>query len=286
MIVESYDKMRTYLPSLSIKGSRKDLFDDYRQIAQDELEQKILGEELVALLESDLTEPDLHAKLRTKVERAISVSAFLKGMASVDLVLTDMGFAVENSTAMTPASRQRVDALKNSLQEQLDNSIDDIILFLMKSSTYEDWRGSTQFEDITSGLIATFREFKQFAPLTAVVRERYPKNYSEFALLYSNLSQSLMLKISPSISEDYCSELLEKYRDGDFISVEERSLVSYIKYAVCSFALQDDTLGNSLVQKAVSFMKSNLSKFPTYAASPEAAELSYDRDDSPVYSMM
>lgn len=286
MIVKSYDKMRTYLPSLSIKGSRKDLFDDYRQIAQDDLEQKILGQDLVVLLEADIIEPDAHAKLRSKVERAISVSAFLKSMASVDLVLTDMGFAVENSTAMTPASRQRVDALKKSLQEQLDLVIDDLIHFLIKSSVYDEWKGTNQFEDITSGLVATFREFKQFAPMNQSIKERYPQNYSEFSLLYSNLNQALMLKVAPSISEDYCSELIEKYRDGDFSNVEERSLISLVKYAVCSFALQDDTLGNSLVQKAVSFMKSNLLKFPTYAASPEAAELSYDRDDSPVYSMM
>lgn len=278
--------MRTYLPSLSIKGSRKDLFDDYRQIAQDELEQKILGEELVALLEADIIEPDAHAKLRTKVERAISVSAFLNSMASVDLVLTDMGFAVENSTAMAPASRQRVEALKKSLQEQLDKVLDDLIYFLIKSNVYDNWKGTSQFEEITSGLVATLREFKQYAPSIPAVREKYPQNYSEFSLLYSNLNQALMLKIAPSISEDYCSELIEKYRDGDISSVEERSLISLIKYAICSFALDENVLGNSFLQKAVKFMKSNIDKFTTYAASPEAAELSFDRDDSPVYSMM
>jgi len=187
---------------------------------------------------------------------------------------------------MTPASRQRVDALKNSLQQQLDGNIDDLIHLLIKSTSYEEWKGTIQFEDLTSGLVATFREFKQFAPMTQSVKERYPQNYSEFSLLYSNLNQALMLKVAPSISEEYCSELIEKYRDGDFSNVEEKSLVTYIKYAICSFALGDDALGNSFVQKAIKFMKSNIAKFPTYAASTAAAELSYDRDDSPVYSMM
>lgn len=286
MIVATYEKMKSYLSSLSIKGSKKDLFEDYRQIAQDEIEQKILGEDLVALLEADIAEPDSHAKLRVKVERIISVSAFLKSMASIDLVLTDLGFAVENSTGMAPASRQRVDALKSSLQQQLDGHIDDLIHFLIKSTIYDDWKGTIQFDDITSGLVATYREFKQFAPMTQSVKEIYPQNYSEFSLLYPNFNKALLLKVAPLISEDYCSELIEKYRDSDFSNLEEKTLITYIKYAICSFALNEDALGNSFVQKAVRFMKSNVEKFPTYSASPAAAELSYDRDDSPVYSMM
>lgn len=274
--------MKKYIPTLVIKGST-DAFADFRQTAQDNLEQTILGPDLVTKLE---LKNDADIALRRLVERVISISGFLLGAPSADLVLTETGFAVESSDKMSPASRLRVDALLKSLADRLDEATDVLISFLVRSSTYEDWRGTTQFDDIASGLISTYREFKQYAQYSPAVAEKYPKSYAEFSRLYPNLNSALMIDVAPYISADYCSELIEKYKDGDISSVEEKLVISYLKYALTAFVLEDRNTAMTFTLKAVAFMRKKPNSFPTFIASPEAASLDSVRENTPFYSMM
>lgn len=282
MIVESMTTMKKYIPTLVIKGST-DAFADFRQTAQDNIEQSILGSALVTQISLKL---DADSDLRRLVERVISLSGFLMGIPSSDLVLTESGFAVESSDKMTPASRLRVDALIKSLTDRLDEATDALISFLIKSTKYADWKGTTQFDDIASGLISTYREFKQYAQYSPSVADKYPKSYAEFSRLYPNLNSALMIDIAAYISADYCSELIEKYKDGDISSVEEKLVISYLKYAIAALVLDDRKVGMTFTLKAVAFMKSKPDSFPTFIASSEAASLDTVREDTPFFSMM
>ena len=282
MIVTSMTTMKKYVPTLLIKGST-DAFADFRQTAQDELEEKILGHSLITKLEENL---EADANLRRMVERVISISGFLKGIPSADLVLTDSGFAVESSEKMTPASRQRVDTLMKSLSERLDEAIDSLIHFLLHSTTYEDWRGTSQFDEIASGLISTYRDFKNYAQYSPSVADKYPHSYEEFSKLYPNLNSTLILDIAPYISQEYCDELIEKYKDNEISSVTEKQVISYLKYALAAYVLGNREMGQSFTLKAVSFMKARPADFPTFTASPAAASIDIQREDTPIYSML
>lgn len=283
MLIKNFNEMKSFLPSIVIKGDIT-ILDDAADMAENNLIENILGDSLHELLLQNLPEDKKIFKI---CQRIISVSAFIESIPELDLVLTESGFAVHNSQAMSPASRQRVDKLIDGLRTKLDDATDNLISCLMSSTRYDDeWRGTQQFDNITSGLIATYAEFKRYAQYSAGSSEYYPKSYSEFALLYPNLSVALQTEVARYISEDYVSELLEKYRDREVFSAYELKLLELIRYSISSYVIFNKTAARDFVLKAVSYMKQNISHFPTYASSTAAASLENIHEDTPFFSML
>lgn len=282
MLVESFAVMKKFLPAVALKGENI-YFDDMLLIAQGELVESVLGEELFVKLEKKLPEDQ---NLLSMCQRIISLSAFAKAIPEMDLVLTESGFAVHNSEKMAPASKTRVEALTRSVAERLDQSIDSLITFLLGSTTYIDWRESAQFDNISSGFICTYSEFKRFAQHTPVYAERYPKSYRDFAKLYPNLSTALMVNISPYLSAEYCTELVEKFKDKEIFSMQEKNVLNLIKSALVAFVMGDGVTGNNFLFNCLRYIRENISHFPTFATSPEAQALDISHSDTPIFSML
>lgn len=283
MIIDNFLQMKTYLPAITIKADITAL-DDMKNIAEQELVDEILSEELYQLILQDRTE---HKTLAVQCERIISLNAFLKAIPDMDLVLTQSGFAVHNSESMSPASTARVKGLTISIQERVDNATDTLIRYLISSNKYEDiWRSSSQFSNITAGIISTYTEFKEHAQYSPAVANVYPKNYSEFKKMYANFSMAIIGEIAPYLSADYCSELIEKVRDKELLTLHEKYVLSLIKYAICAISMNDITTGRSYVIKARSYMLKRGDDFPTFMASDEAKALDSTDNDGPIYSML
>ena len=282
MLVQNINEMKKYLPSIVMKGPPA-VFDDALDDAQQSLVSDIIGKDLEAKLE--LREEADHQLLKL-CQRAISIMAFLRSIPEMDLVLTDAGFAVMNNEQMAPASQHRIAALQASLQAKLDESKDKLVTYLLRTSAYADWRGSEEFGRLSDGLILTFAEFKDVAVFNSVTEPAYPKNWSEFLNLNSALNVALMTDAASYISKDYAEEILEKIRDKEhFLPIEEKVL-KLVKISIAAFAMGDCKIGTEQIIKAKAIMKSNISDFPTYASSPEAAELINEHTDSPIFSVL
>jgi hypothetical protein len=282
MIVTGISQMKRYLPSIEMKGE-PEVFNGALEAAQEKLVDELLGIDLEELLEDH---PESHPLLLPKVKRVISLSAFLSSIAEMDLVLTDAGFAVISNQDMAPASRERVDALKLSLQVKLDEATDRLISYLYSTSTYDDWRGTEQFSRLSDALIMTFIDFKDSAVLNNITLPFYPKTWGDFYRLNSALNVALMTNVASYISKDYALELLEKIKDREMLLPAEKAALKHIKCAICAYALGDGKTGQDQTMAALAVMKSNIDDFPTFAASPEAAALTCEHSKSPIFSML
>ena len=80
-------------------------------------------------------------RLRFPLEKLVACQAYMTAIPSLDLVLTPNGFGIVSNQNIVPASRERVDALINSLESQRDSAIEALILRL---SSRTDWQQSAQ----------------------------------------------------------------------------------------------------------------------------------------------
>ena len=80
-------------------------------------------------------------RLRFPLEKLVACQAYMTAIPSLDLVLTPNGFGIVSNQNIVPASRERVNALMNSLESQRDSAIEALILRL---SSRTDWQQSAQ----------------------------------------------------------------------------------------------------------------------------------------------
>ena len=80
-------------------------------------------------------------RFRYPLEKLVACQAYMTAIPSLDLVLTPNGFGIVSNQNIVPASRERVDALMNSLESQRDSAIEALILRL---SSRTDWQQSAQ----------------------------------------------------------------------------------------------------------------------------------------------
>lgn len=281
MIVSNFDEMRRYLPAANVKMPA-DFFDDILSVAQDSLQEEILGEDLIERLEKNSRSD---ARLLTLCRRAIALEAFLRSIPRLDIVITEAGFGIVSNQDIAPASRERIEALKDSIRSELDSAKDRLVGFLLASKNYEDWRCTKQFTELTDGLFVTFSDFREHAPYNKRTAELFPASWSEFRRLGTALNIALTADIAAYISPEYALALIEKIRDDEMLLPSERKALSIIKRAVAAVALGDRDTGVAEAIKAAAFMKANLTDFPTFAISDAAQDLSLVHEESPIYSM-
>lgn len=286
MIVSGYTQMKPFLPAVEMKSASTTIFDDALEVAQDDLVATIIGTDIEALLEAQVEDPDVHAKLRKLCQRVISQQAFLKSIPDLDLVLTDAGFGVVSNEKTQMASKDRVQSLTSNMKAKLDESKDALVVYLLKTTAYESWRGTEEFGRLSDGLILTYGEFKDVAVLNNITAQAYPNSWGEFLDLNSALNVALMTDVASYISRDYAIELIEKVRDKEPMIPNEKKVLKIIKIAISSIALGDMATGMDQTLKAVAFMKDNPDDFPTFMESDESKALDLQHNDTPIFSMM
>lgn len=281
MLVSGYAEMKPFLPAVEMKGEPT-IFNDALEVAQESLVTDIIGSDIESILERRAAE---HSKLLRLCQRVISQQAFLRSIPDMDLVLTDAGFAVVNNEQMTMASRERVAALSANLQLKLDESKDKLVLYLLRTSAYDSWRGTEEFARLSDGLILTYGEFKDVAVLNNITAQAYPKSWSEFLDLNSALNVALMTDAASYISKDYAEEIIEKVRDKEHFLPIEVKVIKLIKIAIAAFAMGDRALGLDQTLKAVAIMRANSDDFPAWSASDESKAVDISHSDTPIFSM-
>lgn len=281
MLVNGYNDMKPFLPSVEMKGTPF-VFDDALEVAQSKIVLEILGDDLEQQLEKE--EMDDRPLLRLAM-RAITLEAFLHSIPDLDLVLTDAGFAVVNNEKVTMASRDRVEALKSNTAAKLDDAKDALVAYLVRTSKYDGWRSSDQFLELSGALFLTFSDFRKTAVLTNTTAQKYPRSWTEYRELIPAMSVALMTDVASYISEDYAYELVEKLRTRSAMSPADQKILGTVKAAVAFYATGDPDTGRQMTLSAFSYMKANLDKYPTFAASDEARAVEITHEDTPIFSL-
>lgn len=187
------------------------------------------------------------------VARYVSVSAYLRAVPQLDLVITANGFGVVSNSNVAPASSERVERLLDSLRRAESESIDSLLDILR---AFPEWNLSPAACSSFSSLFWKSSHAEMFGvanPLRSDLVRLRPK--------ISSGETALKRLISP----EQVAAMLAAIRT-DAISPAMGMLVSLCRNFVVDFADERHTLSASR-DAILSFLDLNLTEFPAYAAS-------------------
>lgn len=160
-------------------------------------EMALLGDEGKKMV----TEAEDGAPLLAQYKRLVCVSAFLAVFRQLDLVLTPTGFGIVSNDMVSPASKQRVDALEGQLRTVQCNALA-MVVDLLRS---EAWGKSEQAQNYIRHLFSAY-SFFAYAKSTAVTYQDW-QNMQPAVMDADNFLRT-------RISDELMDELLCLYREG------------------------------------------------------------------------
>ena len=133
MIIETDSQLRQYIPNALVTVSgEQSLFEKLTpdlQLSELWLNRHIVSEDLQSRVEF------------YQLAKVLATDAFLRAVPHLDLVLTPNGFGIVSNNTIAPASRDRVDRLIVSLEQNRDFALDQLLHQLLQ---IEDWRTTAQ----------------------------------------------------------------------------------------------------------------------------------------------
>lgn len=268
MIANNTD-IKLYLPNINWKTST-DRMTDFMDTAQGVVTDRILGVTLAATLDTEVQEgvEDDHAVLRSLVKRAICQMAFLDAIPILDLQLSEAGFVVQSNQAVSPASKERVEKLKEGTAQRKSLALDVLTRFLLDNSRasdakYHGWRSTEQFKYLSSGFIFSVDEYKRnFATVKSF--QDVVMTWDGYYKMIPKMKVVLHDVVAQYLSEAYVSELLEKKRNSVTVTPVETSVIDYVGLAVVAGSIDNDALASSMAIRARNIMLMNIDSFPTF----------------------
>lgn len=206
--------------------------------------------------------------------------AYWDAIPFLDVVHTNSGFGVINSNNKAPASKERVERLREQCLIRRDNEVENLITFLEQNAAYhENWKGSPVYSLLTDCLIITADQMKIYGS--------WEGTRTQFLSLKPKLVHFTMVKLQPVFSRDLIESLIEKQRDGD-LAADELSVIELMKHSLGSLVNKNEKVASQIAADALRFIDENLASFAVYTASKEYAArntVGYINElESPVFS--
>ena len=151
-----------------------------------------LFETIAATSEAAETASDSAAieALRKPLEKVIASHAFMNAIPSLDLVLTPNGFGIVSNQNIAPASKERVERLRDSLEAERDRNLENMVLRL---ASRNDWQQSRQGKYFAATMFPLLGLCRRLA-----IREHI---WDEYQHLHDRL-----IKIENVLAETYFSQ--------------------------------------------------------------------------------
>ncbi len=260
MILKTLEQFQEAIPTTVAIENFSDV-EPYVRTAELWIQNQVLGPVLYTMVD-ELEDPeDDNASLQQMCLSVIGNHAFWDAIPFLDLVLTNNGFAVISANNKVPASKERVDRLRDQCLARRDSEVELLITWLENHSDYHDkWKGSPAYSVMTDCLIRTATELEQYGQWTGC--------RSDFLQLRPKMIRDTMVLLEPVISKDYMEELIEKQRDGD-ASNADKKVLELLKYALGSMLNGNPQAAEKITADALRYMDNNPDDFPAYTASSE-----------------
>ena len=262
MIIKDDSALRRYIPNLFATAQGETPFYDkvlpWLQTAERWLFSQFVGDGYAdTFLTLDENEP-----VRLTAAAVVVHEAFLRGVPSLDLVLTPNGFGIVSNQNVAPASRDRVARLVASLETSRDNAIEQLVGYLLRE---EEWYQSAIRQWFTATLFPNI----DLANLCGFTEHRWAN--------YLGL-RSKAIDIEQRIAEEFVSpEQLAVFREEVFsttwdFTLTERCHTQIIERlrSVILNVLQGNLLNIQSLRDIVDFMRKHEEHFPEFAASDTA----------------
>lgn len=282
MILTTIEQFKAVVPTAAGVEDFADL-KPYCNSAELWIKNRVLGKTLYdfvdGLGESPAgTDIDLHSLC----VNIIGNHAYWDAIPFLDLVHTNSGFGVINNSNKAPASKERVERLRQQCIVRRDNEVENLITFLEETVAYHDnWKGSPAYSIISECLIQTSSELEVFG--------QWEGTRKDFLKLRPKLIQETIVKLEPLFSKDYINELIEKQRDND-ISGDDLRVMFLLKQSLGSLVSGNMEAAERIAADALRYIDANLLNFTTYVASSEyaarIAEGYINEEDSQIFSSL
>ena len=283
MIVKTLDQFTKAVPTAVAITDFADI-EPYISSAELWAKNQILGSDLYVYV-NDIAAPEEGSDDATLLQLCVNVISnhtYWDAIPFLDLVHTNSGFGVISAQNKVPASKERVDRLREQCLIRRDNEVELLIAYLETHADYHDeWKGSPAYSVMTDCLICTATELQQYGNWEGTRRD--------FLKLRPKLIQETMMKLEPVFSKNYIEELIEKQRDND-IAGDDLKVLTLLKYAIGSLTNGSMETAAKIVGDALRYMDANPVGFTTYFASSEYKARStegYVNDlESPIFSSL
>jgi len=260
MIVQTIEQFSSAVPTAAGISNFADV-QPFVRSAELWLKNQVLGADLYDLINTEST--PVNDELFLLCASVISNHAYWDAIPFLDLVHTDQGFAVISAANKVPASKERVERLRESCLKRRDSEVEALIAWLEAHTVYhDDWKGSPAYSILSNCLIRSATELALYA--------QWDGDRRAFVLLKPKLLQETMLHMEPVFSKDYIEELTEKQNDGDLTS-DDRKVIELLKYSLGSLVTDNRPAAEKIAADALRYMDANIESFETYAASGEYA---------------
>ena len=222
-------------------------------------------------------EDGTHPELLKAAQWAICREAFLDSVAHLDLVLTATGFGVVNTQDTAPASRQRVEALRNMVSRQWLQSFSRLVSLLIK---VDGWGDTAQAEAQIHNVFYSFDHLV-----------RYASNGSQLSETDWQKAQPLINQADDElrclVSDEEMKDLLSRLRCSQ-LTETQKTVVEHMRRFIGAYIVFGNFNGTKgIIEHILRTMEENLDDFLPYKNSQTYKARHYqdyeNTKDSPLF---
>lgn len=282
MILNNLEQFKAAIPT----ALDVDKFEDLKAyIASGEmwLKLQVLGKSLYdAINDPESTGPGADQDLLRLCRNVIANHAYWDAIPFLDLVHTNAGFGVISANNKVPASKERVDRLREQCLIRRDTEAEYLIQLLEDKTEYHDlWKSSVTYTILSECLIQTSRELQKYA--------EWSGSRAEFLKLKPRLIHETITRIEPLFSKELIEELIELQRDDD-MDLDKQRVTLMLKQALGCIISGKSNQGSTIMWDALRYIDENPDSFTSYFDSREYLSRSNpgytNTSDSPLFSSL
>ena len=189
----------------------------------------------------------------------VANKAFLDAIPSLDLVLTNQGFGVVQTTNVVPASKERVERLIERTKQNLSDAIDSLIQeMLVVDKLLEDFNQSPAFHLLTDSFFITAQDLATYAGVANPSRDNLKALSPKIAMCE--------LYLKKLISVEYYEELLDKVRGNCLTAADSRVFPQFKRILGGNVQGKHNEL-QQYMDSVMKYIESNADLYPTYIQS-------------------
>ena len=242
MLIESIEELKEYIPTEV--GQNIDKIRSFIRNAEHREIVKVLGSALYAELvgaysngfdpdtdasgSAETRDEDLQALL-PYVQRPLAYFAYLDAIPIIDVVVTNTGIGVVQTSQIGPASERRVLAFKKGIEKVAYEGVEALIEYLEQNiAKFDTWQSSTAYSIQKDRLVSNAREFNKYVEIEC--------NRLIYLKLLPTMYNIEQFDVVASISKNLMDEIIEEAKDGDLTDVNQ-IVYDLLKPAVANLAM-------------------------------------------------
>ena len=283
--IQKYVRVNGTLSIESLEGFERDVFEKYirRYLSQELLDLIITWYNATPVDNAPVNQP--YVDLLPYIQNATIKFVMYMAAPTLDVQVTNSGFAVASTQNLAPASKDRVAAFRESMLAMSWDSIESMLKFLEKNkSDYTEWAESEACTIQTGLFINTAEEFNKHI------------NINDSVLRYLELRQTIedveILRIIPKISLEFADELKTQISAVSLTDANKK-VVPYIVKSIANYTVfmaemgdKYEAIAENYIMAAIRFMDLHRIDYPTYSDSiplPTSYQQFDNNEKSPNY---